>query len=158
MTLASLFLLQLFISPLFLSVALIRWSAGRDPQEFVPFFNTLACAAVYAAIFAGRTGIKQRHLHRDGAVRPVLPAIFTGACYGVFFVATAMVPCLIAEMVRDGLTSWSEVREAAKFPGLLLGGFGCFLGAFGGAAAGIVLEWSNARGGSRHQEEADDCL
>ncbi|HEV3005497.1 MAG TPA: hypothetical protein VGX78_13610 [Pirellulales bacterium] len=60
MTLGSLFLLQLFISPLFLSVALIRWSAGRDPQEFVPFLNTLACAAVYAAIFAGRSGIKRR--------------------------------------------------------------------------------------------------
>ena len=152
--LITLLLLPLLISPLFASVVFVRQELSFS-SRMGPFFNILACTALYAAIFTARS---RRGAYENGmqGAHHVLPAARTGSCYGALFMGQIFVPLLMARVVaharRQELSvldflqmSWAWVLELTAMVGGMLMLFGVFLGAFGGSIVGLLFEWRHRR-------------
>jgi hypothetical protein len=152
--LLSLLLLPLSISPLCLSTVFVREQFQQNQPGASYFFNTLACTVAYAAFFTARS-LRRRHEKGQPGRRHVLPAMLTGAIFGVLFMVQIGVPWAVAIVItaahRSNLSpgnflsldpSWILKTGAAM--GAFVGLFGSFLGAFGGSIVGLVFDWRYA--------------
>lgn len=67
--LASLLILPLWASPLFLSTVFVREQFERHGPSMALFFNMLACTAAYAAFFTARSRCRLYREGRSGLLR-----------------------------------------------------------------------------------------
>lgn len=133
-SLKSLFVAPLFLSPLFLSANLVR----RGHDDATTGFNMLACAAIYAGIFAARAGLRRQRNAKPSQFS-VLCGAAVGARFGLIFMGLAVGPALVAEAIERANNGQPVLILLWAF-GMFVLLFGMFLGAFGGSAAGVVLE------------------
>lgn len=165
-SLRSLFIFSLRISPLFLAILFLREGISFQTPNAAMFFNVLACAAVYGGILSARAEIRRLQNLDTQLGRSILPAIRNGAFNGALFLSMAFGPAIFAQLLRSRhvlqaiewlLRFWSPLNLLELFRrlgGLLVDfapvlGFlaflGFFLGAMGGAVAGLFIEFRKQR-------------